>query len=81
LSDASEVLPRLCGLAVQADPLARLLGPAWQSMGYGTLADRASQLERAARFTRTLAHYMADTDAETAGEALVRVSDAATYLS
>jgi hypothetical protein len=66
-------------LAAQADPLARLLGPAWQSMGYGTLADRAQQLERAARFARTLTRYMADTDSETAGEALERVQAANAY--
>ena len=60
----------LWALAAQADPLARLLGPAWQSMGYGTLAARAEQLTREAGFARTLARYMADTEAETAGEAL-----------
>jgi hypothetical protein len=65
--------------AVTPDPLARLLGPAWQSMGYGTLAARADQLERAARFARTLTHYMADTEAETAGEALARLQAANAY--
>jgi len=39
-------------------------------MGYGTLAARAEQLTREAGFARTLARYMADTEAETAGEAL-----------
>jgi hypothetical protein len=56
-----------------------VLGPAWQSMGYGTLAARAQQLEQAARFTRTLTRYMADTDAETAGEALARLQTANAY--
>jgi hypothetical protein len=60
-------------LAAQADPIARLLGPAWQSMGYGTLADRAQQLEQAAHFARTLTRHMADVEAETAGEALARL--------
>lgn len=58
---------------VANDGLSRILGPAWQSMGYGTLAARAHELERAARFARTLTHYMADTEAETAGEALARL--------
>jgi hypothetical protein len=66
-------------LAVQADPLARLLGPAWQSMGYGTLADRAQQLERAARFARTLTRYMGEIEVETAGEALEQLKAANAY--
>jgi hypothetical protein len=60
-------------LAVQADPLARLLGPAWQSMGYGTLADRA------ARFARTLTRYMGEIEVETAGEALEQLKAANAY--
>jgi hypothetical protein len=58
---------------VSQNQLANVLGPAWQSMGYGALADRAQQLERAAGFARTLARYIADTDAGTAGEALARL--------
>jgi hypothetical protein len=65
--------------AVAHDGLSRILGPAWQSMGYGTLAARAEQLERAARFARTLTHYMADTEAETVGEALARLQAATAY--
>ena len=37
------------------------------------------QLEREARFARTLTHYMADTDSETAGEALERLKAASAY--
>jgi hypothetical protein len=54
-------------VAAQADQLARILGLAWQSMGYGTLQTRAQQLEQAAGFARTLARYMGETDAETVG--------------
>jgi hypothetical protein len=46
---------------VRVRAVSRVLGPTWQSMGYGTLADRVLQLERAARFARTLTRYMADT--------------------
>lgn len=48
-------------------------------MGYGTLTDRVRHLERSADFARKLAHYMADTDSETAGEALDRLQAAAVY--
>jgi len=64
---------------VAEDQIERVLGPAWQHMAYGTLADRASQLEREARFARTLTHYMADTDSETAGEALARLQASNAY--
>jgi hypothetical protein len=66
-------------VAVQGDQFSRVLGPAWQSTFYGPLADRAQQLERAARFARTLTRYMADTEAETAGEALARLQAANAY--
>jgi hypothetical protein len=66
-------------LVVGEDQLARVLGPAWQSIGYGTLAARAQQLERSANFARTLGRYMADMDAETAGEALELLQAASVY--
>jgi hypothetical protein len=58
------------------EQLARVLCPAWKSMGCGTLTDRAQRLERSADFARKLAHYMVDTDTDTAGEALERLQKA-----
>ena len=60
-------------MAVEADQLSRLLGPGWERLGWGQLAARASGFERAAGFIRTLTAYMAETDAQTAGEALTRL--------
>jgi hypothetical protein len=65
-----------CGALAAEDQLARILGPEWQTMRYGKLADRAHQLKQAASFTRTLARYMGETEAETAGEALERLQAA-----
>jgi hypothetical protein len=48
-------------------------------MGYGTLTDRAQHLERSAGFARRLAHYMVETDTDTAGEALERLQAATAY--
>ena len=52
--------------------LARVFGPDWQRMSYGQLGARAHGLEEAASFARTLAAFMDETDAATAGEALDR---------
>jgi len=57
-------------LAVQVDPLARLLGLPGRAWATGRSPLRAEQLTRKAGFARTLARYMADTEAEMAGEAL-----------
>ncbi len=56
------------------DQLARVLGPDWQRLTWVQLADRARGLDQAASFVRTLARYMAETDAGTAGEALDRLA-------
>jgi hypothetical protein len=60
-------------VAVEADQLSRVLGAGWERMGYGQLAGRARSLEQAAGFVRTLARYVVETDARTAGEALTRL--------
>ena len=49
-------------MAVEADQLARVLGPGWEHLTYGQLAARTSGLERTASFIRTLTAYMAETD-------------------
>jgi hypothetical protein len=56
------------------EQLARILGPAWESMGYETLVTRAHRFEQAAGLVRKLAAYMAETDAATAGEALAALA-------
>jgi len=58
---------------VAVDQLARVLGPDWQQLGYGQLEERADRLEQAARLARSLAAYMAASDAGTAAEALARL--------
>ena len=73
MSNGTEVLPRLHWAVSAEAQLARVLGPAWQSMGYGTLTDRAQHLEQSAGFARKLAHYMVVTDTDTAVEALARL--------
>lgn len=60
-------------MPANGDPLVRLLGPGWPQMSYGQLADRAYTLERAAGFARTLVRYMAEVDADTAGDAVARL--------
>jgi hypothetical protein len=60
-------------VAVEVDQLSRVLGPGWERLGWGQLAARARGFERAAGFIRTLTAYMAETDAQTAGEALARL--------
>ncbi len=55
------------------EQLARVLGPDWRRLGYGQLGARVYRLEQAASFARTLAAYMDETDAGTAGEALDRL--------
>jgi hypothetical protein len=60
-------------VTVQGDQLVRVLGPRWETMRYGQLADRAIALERAAGFARTLARYVIETETNTAGEALTRL--------
>jgi hypothetical protein len=45
-------------------------------MSYRTFFDRANELERAAGFARTLARYVAETEASTAGEAVARLQAA-----
>jgi hypothetical protein len=57
----------------------RVLGPGWPSLHYSELQDRAQQHEQAASFARTLAHYMVDTETDTAGEALERLQAATAY--
>ncbi|MHB8468166.1 MAG: hypothetical protein ACYDCH_00175 [Gaiellaceae bacterium] len=55
------------------DQLAQMLGQDWQRLGCGQLGARAHRLEQAARLARSLAAYMDETDAGTAGEALERL--------
>ncbi len=55
------------------EQLAHVLGPDWRRLGYGQLGARVHRLEQAATFARTLAAYMDETDAGTAGEALDRL--------
>ena len=57
-----------CAVTAEGDQLARVLGPGWEAMRYGQLADRAIALERAAGFARTLARYVVVTETDTAGE-------------
>ena len=79
MRNGTEVLPRLHWAVSAEAQLARVLGPAWQSMGYGTLTDRAQHLEQSAGFARKLAHYMVVTDIDTAGEALERLQASTVY--
>ena len=58
---------------MEVDQLARVLGPGWERLTDVQLAARASGFEPAAGFIRTLTVYMAEIDAQTAGEALARL--------
>jgi hypothetical protein len=61
-------------VAVQVDPLARVLGYGWPTLHCSELADRARELEKSAGFARSLLLFMGGGDYETAGEALAALA-------